>query len=107
MDKVTITIFKHIIRLQEKTGKRLSDSEYAKAIGITRQSFASLMKGETMRIEAETIGKLTAFFSSQGMPITVADLFIVEDARQPPPVGLAPQTTRRAGKGGKTLALRR
>ena len=82
MDKVTITIFKHIIRLQEKSGKRLSDSEYAKTIGITRQAFASLMKGETMRIETDTIGKLTAFFRSQGMPITIADLFVVDE--QPP-----------------------
>jgi transcriptional regulator with XRE-family HTH domain len=78
MDKVTITIFKHIIRLQERSGKRLSDSEYAKAIGITRQAFASLMKGETMRMETETIGKLTAFFRREGMPITPNDIFIIE-----------------------------
>lgn len=76
--KVTITIFKHIIRLQEKTSKRLSDSEYASKIGITRQAFASLMKGETMRIEADTIGELLAFFAAEGMPITPNDIFIVE-----------------------------
>lgn len=77
--KVTITIFVHIIRLQERTGQRLSDSEYARQIGITRQAFASLMKGETMRIEVETIEKLLSFFRREGMPITVADLFVVQD----------------------------
>lgn len=77
---VKITIFAHIIRLQEKTGQRLSDVEYARRIGITRQSFASLMKGETMRIEVDTIAKLLSFFRREGMPITVADLFVVDDA---------------------------
>ena len=73
--KIKLTIFKHIIRLQAATGDRLSDSEYARQIGITRQAFASLMKGQTVRIDSETIEKILNFFDSAGMPLTVGDLY--------------------------------
>ena len=73
--KIKLTIFKHIIRLQAVTGNRLSDSEYARQIGVTRQAFASLMKGQTVRIDSETIEKLLNFFDRTGMPLTVGDLY--------------------------------
>lgn len=72
------TIFDQIIELQKQTGDRLSDSEYARQIGITRQTFGALMKGEVQRIEIETINKLLSFFAASGMPVTIADLFTVE-----------------------------
>ena len=73
--KVRFTIFKHIIHLQEKTGERLSDTQYAKRVGISRQAFTALMRGDTMRIENETIDKLLDFFDRAGMPLTVGDLY--------------------------------
>jgi predicted XRE-type DNA-binding protein len=75
--KTTFTIFDQIVKLQKATGDRLSDSEYARQIGITRQTFGALMKGEMLRIEIDTIDKLLDFFAAEGMPVTVADLFTV------------------------------
>ena len=75
--KAKFTIFDQIVKLQKQTGERLSDSEYARRMGITRQTFGALMKGDVLRIEIETINKLLSFFESEGMPITIADLFTV------------------------------
>ena len=76
--KAKFTIFDQIVKLQKQTGERLSDSEYARRIDITRQTFSALMQGEVLRIEIETIDKLLNFFAASGMPITIADLFTVE-----------------------------
>ncbi len=72
-----LTIFDQIVKLQKQSGERLSDSEYARRIGITRQTFGALMKGDMLRIEIETINKLLSFFANEGIPITIADLFTV------------------------------
>lgn len=73
--KVKFTIFKHIIHLQELTGQRLSDSAYSRLVGVNRLTFASLMRGDVLRIENETIEKLLDFFEAQGMPLEVCDLY--------------------------------
>ena len=83
--KAKFTIFDPIVELQKATGDRLSDSEYARQIGITRQTFGALMQGEVLRIEIETIDKLLNFFAASGMPIKIQDLFTVTTTQESQP----------------------
>ena len=62
---------------QRITGKRLKDTEYARAIGISRQAFVAMVEGSTSATSNDTLDKLLDFFTTEGLPITVGDLFTV------------------------------
>lgn len=72
-----------VAELENKTGRRLKDTEYAKAIGITRQSFKALVEGKTDGVKNETLGKLLCFFEREGMEVTPNDLYTTEAAPTP------------------------
>lgn len=49
----------------------------AQASGLSRFTVASIANGDSIRIELRTLDKLLDFFSAEGMPITLDQLFVV------------------------------
>jgi hypothetical protein len=76
--QASLKIFDAVNRLEKRNGRRYSESEIAAATGLHRHTIAAVMKGK----QDKTLSKLLAFFASEGMPITVADLFTVTDSSE-------------------------
>ena len=70
-----LSIFKAVRRLEAETGKRYNIQDIAQETGMHRHTVAALLDGR----EDKTLGKVLAFFAAEGMPITVGDLFTVEE----------------------------
>jgi len=75
MKRHTILLQPVISKLELQTGIRRTDTEYAKLIGVTRQQFKAMFEGDTSAVQFSTIDKLIDYFTADGMPITVGDLF--------------------------------
>ncbi len=84
MDKVTFNVDRLLRQLSAQNNRDYDKAWVAALSGISRTTITAITTGQNTRIDLETIGKLTAFFRSQGMPITVADLFSVEEQPRPP-----------------------
>lgn len=75
--KVRLRLVPIIARLEQHTGERLKDNEYAQQIGISRQAFASLLEGRTSGARDDTLAKLLDFFTSKGLEVTINDFYEV------------------------------
>lgn len=75
--KVRLRLIPIIARLEQHTGERLKDNEYAQQIGISRQAFAALLEGETGGAKDATLAKLLDFFTSKGMEVSINDFYEV------------------------------
>lgn len=71
-------LHKPLYQLEQKNG-RYSYAKIAEISGLTRQGVRRLLKEPSDTISVRTIGKLLDFFASEGMPITVDQLFTVEE----------------------------
>lgn len=67
--------------LESKTKRRYKYTEIALISGLSRQTVTKLFTGKAQAIDLDTIGKLLDFFASEGMPITLNDLFTVTTER--------------------------
>jgi len=85
MDKVTFNVDRLLRQLSAQNNRDYDKAWVATLSGISRTTITAITTGQNTRIDLETIGKLTAFFRSQGMPITVADLFVVEEDKPSAP----------------------
>ena len=77
MIEVRFNLHAPLARLEAHQDRRYSYAEIAAASGISRQGVRRLLKEPTLQIDVGTLSKLLTFFASQGMPITVSDLFTV------------------------------
>lgn len=51
--------------------------QVAEASGLSRFTVASIMSNSSNRVELRTLDRLQDFFASEGMPITIDQLFTV------------------------------
>lgn len=77
MRNVKLNIFRLIKELEIKTSQDLYWTDIAKKSGITRQTWDRLYAGRADGIDLRTLGKLLDFFESEGVSITISDLFTV------------------------------
>lgn len=55
----------------------ISDAAFAETVGISRGQAIKILSDKTRRIDFSTIEALLAFFESEGLPVTISDLFAV------------------------------
>ena len=81
---MTITVlpnyFHCLLKLQEKNHKVYSWADVGNSLGISRQAALSLFMNEPSEngfIKYSTLAGLLHFFASEGLPLTINDLFTV------------------------------
>ncbi len=77
MISVTFNVDKLLRQLAAQNNRDYDKVWVAKACGVSRPTITAIATGQSKRIDLVTIGKLLDFFSAQGMPVTVSDLFTV------------------------------
>lgn len=70
-------LHKPLSELESRNG-RYSYAQISDISGISRQGVRRLLIDGTTQIDVATLDKLLTFFDREGMPITVNDLFTVE-----------------------------
>lgn len=78
MTTVKLNLFALTKQLELKLGRDLDWSDVARKSGISRQNWSNMRNDISAGIDFSTIAKLLDFFRSEGLPVTVADLFTVE-----------------------------
>jgi DNA-binding XRE family transcriptional regulator len=78
MNTVAFNVDRLLRQLSAKNNKSYDKVTVAALSGISRTTITSITNNENKRCDFETLGKLLDFFQGQGMPITIADLFTVE-----------------------------
>lgn len=69
-------------KLEEKNG-RYSYAKISEKSGISRQGVRRLLIEGTRQIDIDTLSKLLAFFESEGMPVSINDLFTITPKEAP------------------------
>lgn len=75
MIKYNLFNLKH--QLGIKTGRSYSWAEIARESTVQINTVKNIAHNKTGRVDLDNVFKLMQFFSSQGMPITISDLFVV------------------------------
>lgn len=57
--------------------------EIAHATSVHHNTLYNIANNKTRRVDMDTMAALLTFFANEGMPITPADLFIVEPSTPP------------------------
>lgn len=78
---IKFTVFGKVKDYEKKIGRSINISELAQRVGVDARTMTAAMRGDMQRVDLVVLEKLLAFFSAEGMPITVADLFTVTDAQ--------------------------
>lgn len=78
MTKVQLNVFSLLKRIEIQQGHDLDWSVVAEKSKITRQTWLRMRNNIGDGIDFSTIAKLLDYFRSEGLPVTVADLFTVE-----------------------------
>lgn len=74
---VQINLLSALHRLEERRARRYTYNDIATIADMQRQTVRHLLKSPPKRIDTDTLGKLLDFFASEGMPVTINDLFTV------------------------------
>ena len=77
MSKTTFNVDQLLRQLSAKNKKDYDKVTVASLSGISRNTITSITNRDSTRIDLTTIDKLLDFFASQGMPVTISDLFTV------------------------------
>ena len=78
MNKVTFNLHAPLSNLEQLKNRRYSYAEVADISSLTRQGVRRLLKEPSETVSVVTLAKLLDFFSAEGMPITVDQLFTVQ-----------------------------
>ncbi|HXH29879.1 MAG TPA: hypothetical protein VNJ01_03635 [Bacteriovoracaceae bacterium] len=102
---VKLNIYQAINRLEGENQRRYSDNEIARLTGLHRHTVALIRKGRDDKL----LAGLLNFFASEGMPVTIADLFSVTTVPDLANTGqasatLAPATLSATGKLSNTVS---
>lgn len=76
--KLKFNLHGPLSRLESQKG-RYSYARISEISDISRQGVRRLLTEETQQLDVTTLSKLLTFFATEGMPITVNDLFVIED----------------------------
>ena len=68
-----------LLRLQSENRRRYTYTEVANAIGVKRQSIERLSRNDSFQDLLLLLSGILAFFSAEGMPITIDQLFTVQE----------------------------
>jgi hypothetical protein len=74
---VEFNLITPLSELQKKNHRVYTYADIANVSGLTRQGVRRLLTQGTKQVEVDTLGKLLDFFASEGMPVTLNDLFTV------------------------------
>lgn len=75
MYTVKFNLFELRANLEAILKEPVSWVKIAEATGVHRNTMQNIVNNKTSTVDLEVMGKLLDFFHSQGMPITIADLF--------------------------------
>lgn len=64
-------------RLEIQKSKPVQWLEIEAATGIHRNTLVNLSQNKTRRIDMDIAAKLLEYFNGEGLPVTLADLFVV------------------------------
>ena len=80
MNKISLNVFTLIRDLEKSTGKRWTFDMLAENSRISRPTWARLESSVSppKRMDFETLESLLDFFQTEGLDITIADLFRVK-----------------------------
>jgi len=79
MNKVTFNLHAPLSNLEQLKNRRYSYAEVADISTLTRQGVRRLLKEPSETVSVVTLAKLLDFFSAEGMPITIDQLFTVQE----------------------------
>ena len=79
MNKVTFNLHAPLSNLEQLKNRRYSYAEVADISTLTRQGVRRLLKEPSETVSVVTLAKLLDFFSAEGMPITIGQLFTVQE----------------------------
>jgi len=79
MNKVTFNLHAPLSNLEQLKNRRYSYAEVADISSLTRQGVRRLLKEPSETVSVVTLAKLLDFFSAEGMPITIDQLFTVQE----------------------------
>ena len=85
MNKVTFNLHAPLSNLEQLKNRRYSYAEVADISTLTRQGVRRLLKEPSETVSVVTLAKLLDFFSAEGMPITIDQLFTVQEEGGDPP----------------------
>ena len=68
-----------LLRLQSENRRRYTYTEVANAIGVKRQSIERLSRNDSFQDLLLLLSGIPDFFSAEGMPITIDQLFTVQE----------------------------
>ena len=85
MHTVKFNLFALRARLEEKSGRSYSWVEIADSVGAHRNTLQNLAANRTGTIDVAVTSRLLDFFASEGMPITIVDLFTVTTTQESQP----------------------
>lgn len=77
--KIEFNLIRPLAQLEIKNGRRYTYTEIARKAKLNRQTVRNLMGEAPDQINVHTLGGLLDFFATEGMLITVSDLFTVTD----------------------------
>jgi hypothetical protein len=76
---IKLAIFEQLKRLEAMKGRNYQHAEIAVKTGLSRHTVKTVFSNATTRIDLATMEAVLTFFHSEGLPVTVADLFTVTE----------------------------
>jgi hypothetical protein len=77
--KVTHNLFELKRRLEIHKRRRYTWTDISSATGIHRNTLNNYASNKSRGVDLDVVGKLLDFFASEGLLVTVADLFTVTE----------------------------
>ena len=75
--EIAVNVMAKVNELEQLRHRRYTYTDIADAAGLSRHTVRKWLTGEVKAIDLESLAKLLDFFESEGMPVTVAELFTV------------------------------
>lgn len=79
MTTIQYNIFNLKKQLEIQNQKEYSWAQIAELSDIHRNTVLNLANDRTQRVDLDVVARLLTFFKSEGMPVSIGDLFVVTD----------------------------
>lgn len=80
MSSVRFNLFSLIRQLEIQRGEKVTVAEIAQKAQLHRNTVQRISDNNTERVDLATLGKLLAYFESEGMPVSIEKLFLIDEA---------------------------
>lgn len=81
--KIKFKLEEQLLQLQAQNNQRYSYRQISETTGLKRQTVERIARNESYQDLLGILAVLLDFFAAEGMPITIDDLFTVEDVNPP------------------------